>query len=234
MREHIIFDLDGTLIDSANGIYDAFVKSCRKVELIPPRLEEFKRNIGPPIQVIARNTIKDATCREIEQIEREFRKIYDSTGFMDYRVYGGADRTIKEISRNKDISMSIVTNKPTFLAIKIIEKEKWGEYFSFVLGIDFPEVMYSKSRFTSKSEALAFAIKLCDIKNDRTYYIGDTVGDRDAAERNKIKFVAVKYGFHNWQEDEIKGRPSLTKVKDLLKLIRRRNNNLENLDKLIS
>ena len=42
MKKHIIFDLDGTLIDSAKGIYNAFVQSCEKVGLIPTSLKNSK------------------------------------------------------------------------------------------------------------------------------------------------------------------------------------------------
>ena len=92
-------------------------------------------------------------------------------------------------------------------------------YFSIVVGIDFPNVMYSKSKFTSKSEAINYAIEVSRVKHNRTCYLGDTVGDADASEQNSIKFIAAKYGFYNWKEHETRDKLSIRKIEELLDLI---------------
>lgn len=219
MKKHIIFDLDGTLIDSAKGIYNAFVKSCQKVELVPPSLKKFKTHIGPPIQIIANNIFKNESYEKIVQIERIFREAYDGSGFLEYRIYKNADRIIETLSKDEDIVMSIVTNKPSLLAAKIIDKQGWKEHFCNVVGIDFLKVKYSKDKFKSKSEAIRYAIDVSRIKHNKTCYIGDTPGDREASEQSNIKFIAAKYGFYNWKEDEIKSRPFINNIEELLEII---------------
>ena len=75
--------------------------------------------------------------------------------------------------------------------------------------------MYSKSKFTSKKEALFHAIEISKIKHNRTCYIGDTVGDSIASGQNRIKFIAAKYGFHDWKEHETKDKLSIRKIEEL-------------------
>ena len=173
MKYHIIFDLDGTLIDSAEGIYYAFQKACDEINKRTPEYALFKTHIGPPIRVIAKNIFNELNETEIDEIEAAFRKHYDIEGVSFYKVYDGIDNAIKTLSEYKNLVVSIVTNKPTLLASRIVNEQAWEDYFEYVIGIDFPQLRYSKRAFNNKAESLMYTIKLSGIKQCNTYYFGE-------------------------------------------------------------
>ena len=165
MKYHVIFDLDGTLIDSSRGIYQSFRKSCKKYGHEVPQYKEFKKYIGPPVQIIAKNILIGLTNEDINQIKKEFRRTYDKYGFRQYEVYDGADRTIKYLSEKENVTISIVTNKPTLLAKKIIAEQGWEKCFRNVIGIDYPQIMNSAVAFENKSIAIKHTIEISQISN---------------------------------------------------------------------
>ncbi|HNI74908.1 MAG TPA: HAD hydrolase-like protein, partial [Accumulibacter sp.] len=89
MASTIIFDLDGTLIDSRPAIIDAFAAALRKHHL-EPRVPWPALRIGPPLAATLRELVgDDAAPALIDALSADFKTVYDSTGYRASRVFEG-------------------------------------------------------------------------------------------------------------------------------------------------
>ena len=86
---HILFDLDGTLIDSSTGIYSAFVAACYQVDIEPLEFNAFCGHIGPPFNSIADKLYPDISANHRRDLVSRFRLEYDAKYFNLVRWYDG-------------------------------------------------------------------------------------------------------------------------------------------------
>ena len=129
---HVLFDFDGTLADSSLSIYKAFFASCLQHEQECPPYEDFRRQIGPPIDEIYSHFFPQLSSQNISELTSLFRYNYDRTFYKDTIFYDGV---LEFFSTNKDVvhpELSIVTNKPTQITRSILEHFCILESFSFV------------------------------------------------------------------------------------------------------
>jgi len=186
--ESILFDLDGTLIDSSPGIeYSAGIA----VATVMPqrRIPCLRSLIGPSIREVFRQALKDVEPETLEELERKFRLSYDSDGWKKSVVYDGVLETLSQLYK-LNVKSLVVTNKPITPTRNILEQLKLSVYFDDVFSPD------SKSPpFTSKAEAVSFAIAKHKLEVEKTLLVGDSKDDAQAAEECGIKIAAVSYGY---------------------------------------
>lgn len=188
MVKHAIFDLDGTLIDSAPSILE-----CLKIVLldykIKPIIPLTYRIIGPPLDA----TLKNITGIDDEQIIAGlidgFKKIYDIDGYKASICYEGVNQMLSNIA-SAGIGIHLVTNKRLKPTKKILEYFLWGNFFDSIYTLD--SVAH---KFKSKSEMLETCLIEKNINPTTTIYIGDTNADFKAAKLNKIPFIFVEWGY---------------------------------------
>ena len=201
--KHIFLDFDGTLADSSEGIYVAFAAACQEAGIVAPNFDQFCACIGPPIQVIAKKLVPDIGTEQLELLRTSFRAEYDNNHHAKVRWYDGVIEGLHWLASQPDVRLSIVTNKPTQPTNNIIRLAGIEPLFSCVIGIDYREKNTIGSIFTSKSEAINFALSLTHCAREKVVYVGDTPSDRQASLQQEIRFVAVTYGFHQWQPSEL-------------------------------
>lgn len=206
MLRHLLLDLDGTLVDSSPGIYNSFALACTKYSLSPPSYDSFCSLIGPPIQQIAKRLYPDLDPDRVEGFRRVFRNDYDNLGYKMFRCYPDVPEIIKLLSTNPDISISIVTNKPTKPAVNLIASTGLASCFSKVVGIDYLSSSLSGSMFRSKAEALCCILESTSSQLLQSVYVGDTPSDLEACDRCNLPFIAALYGFHRWHHQEMPAR----------------------------
>ncbi len=214
--ENIILDLDGTIIDSSEGIWNAFKKSCKAASIIIPTKAKFIAEIGPPIRIMAKNNIKGITESELEVISKTFRYEYDNNNFMQFQAYDGIEQTLEELNNNGAKTISIVTNKPTKISGIIIKSLKLNKYFDDIIGIDYRFKQQITPQEQNKSENIKGLIRARKMNPNSTIYVGDTKMDYISANFCKIKFIAVKYGYHKWSNNELKECDSIGKFYELI------------------
>ena len=213
---HIFLDFDGTLADSSQGIYAAFVVACQEVGVNAPNYDEFCACIGPPVQVIAKKLVPDIGAERLELLRLRFRFEYDHKYCSAIRWYEGVVEGLHWLSAQADVRLSIVTNKPTHPTNHIIHSAGIGDLFSCVIGIDYRDKNSIGTTFDSKSEAIDFAMSLTQCPRERAVYVGDTPSDRQASQQQEIRFVAATYGFHLWQPSELEGTVAATSFADVI------------------
>ncbi len=185
----LLFDLDGTLVDSLPGIAYSF---CFAMDQVMPG--KAKPNIdsliGPPIREIFRLALNDApTSSELDALEAAFRISYDNEGWCRTIPYPGVIDGIAHLVQS-GATCYVVTNKPQ-VPVKLILDQ---------LGISrlFCEVVTRESRvppFDSKLEAtldLSYRLKASP---EKTLFIGDSLDDAEAARACGFRFASAEYGF---------------------------------------
>jgi phosphoglycolate phosphatase len=184
----LVFDLDGTLIDSTPGIESALRAAFQSVGRTMPAVD-LRRIIGPPITVIARRVEPLLSDAEVASIEQSYRAIYDSVGWRDTLAYPTVGDTLGALHR-RGLRLFIVTNKPLVPTLKILAHLGLANLFLEVLTRDSRAPHYA-----SKADMLADLLSGQQLKPSATLMIGDTSEDQEAAHTNNIDFLHATYGY---------------------------------------
>ena len=191
MNKAIIFDFDGTLVDSEKTIYQCFQKVTS--ELVPDRIN-YAQNIliGPPLRETSLEILGTAHQNKLDKFINLFIQMHDDQIIIDTRPYPEVTEILQKLS-SMDISMAIATNKRNYPTTKLIKHFGWEDHFCIVECSDnFP-----------KTRNKGTMIK--DIMNGNniftnSYFVGDTVNDGLSANENKLKFIRAYYGYGRDQD----------------------------------
>jgi phosphoglycolate phosphatase len=187
----IVFDLDGTLIDSAPGIAaslaHAFLAADRS--FAEPSVDAVRKAIGPPIRVIARRIEPSLTDAELTRIEPAYRAHYDTRGWRQTLLYEDVAERLATL-RSQGLRLFIVTNKPHFPTHSILNHLHIGALFDATLSRDSQSPV-----FTNKSAMLSTLLKTNILNPAATLMVGDTSEDQEAAHSNEMRFLHVTYGY---------------------------------------
>ena len=153
--KHIIFDFDGTLFNSAEGIFDSFAIAAQSIDCQVPNKSHVISNIGPPIQQLIPLIYPNLEPEKARIMSTKFREHYDKIGYLNSSIYHGVVELLRSLDRDKNIAMiSIVTNKPTLPTLKLLIKNRIHKFFDNIIGIDYPRFMNQGTNYSSKANAL--------------------------------------------------------------------------------
>ncbi len=185
---HIIWDLDGTLIDSEKEVLEALVKSVRQVGLSEQK-QKAPFRVGPTIDKILDAAFSSdvLTADKKSEIIRNFRNNYDSCGFNHTPPYEG----IEEILADTRFVHHIVTNKPDLATGRILEKLGWKKYFASVVT---PYTYMKSADDKRKTKIELFELCMAEYPNEKFIGIGDMETDALAALENNIPAIGVLWG----------------------------------------
>jgi phosphoglycolate phosphatase len=184
----ILFDLDGTLLDSLPGIEysvkQAFV-SCG----LPEPQRSLRRLIGPPIRTIIAEVggVRDPYI--LEKLEEAFRKSYDCDGSLRTGCYPDAKRILLML-RARRYRTFIVSNKPRHISERILKTEGITNLFEAIITRDSRSPSYS-----GKAEMIMTLINERNIDSDDCLFAGDTMEDAVAARETGVKFAYLTHGY---------------------------------------
>jgi HAD superfamily hydrolase (TIGR01509 family) len=185
---HLIFDLDGTLIDSSEGVIEAVNYAFRQVGDLPPAPDVIRASIGYPLEQLFRETSQSS----IPDLYRHFQvraaeSVVGATVPLD-----GAAETVRELKR-RGYRMAIATTKISIHIERIIEKLGWEGLFDVCIGGN--EV----ARVKPAPDAFLAALALMRAPAGEAMVVGDTENDIRAAQAIPIRVVAVTspYGGHD-------------------------------------
>jgi len=205
----VIFDLDGTLIDSTSEI--AFVvNSALKKNRFPERSKEFYiKNIGSGIADLLQKSLPDAdvSINDLNKILSEVKTLYSTYLNKKSKVFVGIYE-ILDFLKKENIHIAIVTNKLHQLAIRCVENY-FNDYDIITIG--------AEDKFDRKPSPNASLeiINLYRVKPEASIFIGDSHIDIETAKNANIKSGGVLWG--NGTEEELKGADVFfTNTKELL------------------
>ncbi len=146
--ENVLFDLDGTLIDSFPGI-EYSTRVAFSAVIPQHEMPDLRRFIGPPIRDVLRRAVSDVGTETLDELERQFRVSYDSGGWQRAVVYDGVMEMLLQLSQ-ATVKNFIVTNKPILPAKKILERLGLMRYFEGVISLN-----SKRPRVSAKAEVAA-------------------------------------------------------------------------------
>jgi phosphoglycolate phosphatase len=196
--DNIIFDLDGTLVDSLPGI-EASARHAVGKCLPGISLPQLRELIGPPIRTIFSRLWPERDRSEIDAIVAAFRQHYDSEGCLLSRLYPGVPETLGQL-RDAGLTMFVLTNKLSLSAGIILENAGIRPFFSEVMSPDSAEPPYSV-----KSEGAALLQARHHLVPERTILMGDGMDDMEAAAACGFVFLAAVYGYGRANRDRAPG-----------------------------
>ncbi len=211
---NLVFDLDGTLIDSSEGVVDAVNYSLRMMDCPEQRPERIKRYIGFPLSQM----YPDFTDAPVDQLYHHFQKRASDTVVSSTVPLDGVAEALKTLHA-QGFHMAIASTKIRKHVEGIVAKLGWSHYFeALVGGDDVAEVKPAPDAFRVALERLAAA-------SDQTLVVGDTINDIQAARAVPMRVIAVESPYRE-RSELVGARPdylieSLRRLPSLLKQINR-------------
>ena len=195
-NKNIIFDLDGTLIDSASSILAAFsyVFNLNHIQPIEPLSSSL---IGPPLVTTLKLLSGISDKKKLQQMTADFKTYYDLEGCILCKPYEEVSEGLKVLAKN-GFGLHIATNKRYTPTRKILKHLGWNALFTSVYTLD-----QNGACFKSKSEMIKRQMNDLCFSADQVIYVGDKEEDMEAARNNKLKFVCVSWGYGEFPEDVI-------------------------------
>lgn len=210
---HIIFDLDGTLIDSSPSVLECIARTLSQAGL-QPAVPLDASLVGPPLQKILEHVSGVSDIDRLAELAVGFKAVYDSDGYRTTLIYPGVEKLLQGIAE-LDIGMSIATNKRLVPTQNIFDMLGWDCFG--VIGT--PD---SGKGFSSKAALLKAMLDDMHLEPRTVLYVGDTWADSEAAEANGLQFCAVTWGYDEFCPANMKPRWSLAETPDkLLELIQK-------------
>ncbi|WP_395639065.1 HAD hydrolase-like protein [Pseudolysinimonas sp.] len=191
----VLFDLDGTIVDSAPGITASLAKTLADLNAPIQSPAELLRWVGPPIL----DSFRDLGGFDAEESQRAldvYRGHYLSEGVFDATVYDGVPDVLRAISESR-IPLSLATSKPETPATLVLKHYGLDRYFDELTGASDDEKRSKKADVIE--EALRrLAANGADLS--RTIMIGDRIHDVEGAAAHGIPTIYVTWGYGSPEE----------------------------------
>lgn len=182
--KNIIWDLDGTLVDTAPGIVLTYTYLMQN-QYLPNRNEaEIQRLIGPRLQFVFQEEFRLTTEQAQEMVVR-FREYYDTHGLSHAEPYPQVLNVVGKL-KEKGFTQSIVTNKREDLAKSLCARYSLNKFMGVLIGGD-------PCGEKAKSELVEHCLQSLGTRD--AIMIGDTEEDKQAAAKAGISFLGVNYGY---------------------------------------
>lgn len=194
MYSVILFDLDGTLTASAEGITKSVQYALHKLGIDEPDLHKLEAFVGPPLldQFMNAYGMNQETAW---QAVSYYRERYSQQGIYENRPYEGIRELLQNL-KNQGYTLGVASAKPVYYVRQILDYFQLAPFFTVVEGT---EMDGSRS---GKAEVIREALKKLNMeeKKEQAVMIGDRWHDVQGAREAGIDCVAVAYGYGSLQE----------------------------------
>lgn len=188
-KSAFLFDLDGTLLDTAHDLTIAFNQVIPKYTGKTYSLEETQKLIGYGSRKLFSDIFKDAVDEiQFEQFKQEFITAYQKAAHARTALFDGMERVLKTLNE-QGIPWGIVTNKTYQGAIHTVQHFPILQTHHCLVGCD--TTAYPKPA----PEPLWHACEILQLAPASCYFVGDTPIDMEAAHHARIDAIAVRYGY---------------------------------------
>ena len=209
----IIFDLDGTLLDTGKGILKSVAATLKEMGFQIPDEEVCKSFVGPPLKKKFLELF-DTDEKTAGVFVAKFREKYGEGDIFSASRYDGMNECLTTL--HGCYSLAVATNKREDLAEKLLEKFEMTSFFDAICGSDIASTM-------SKEQIVAKAANQLGVSHKDCLVVGDSDNDAKAAVCLGMRFIGVTYGYGFKNTGDLTQYPhvgcaeSPVKIKEFLK-----------------
>jgi len=202
----VMFDLDGTLIDSVPDLAEAVDRMLVELGRAPAGVEKVRDWVGNGARVLVRRALAGGLDHaavgeaETEQALARFLDIYADCHHLT-ALYPGVHELLEALS-TAAVELAVVTNKPERFVAPLLEQVGLGGYFRWIIGGD------TLAQQKPDPAALLQVMRLAGVEAAQSFFVGDSRNDVLAARAAAVPCVAVSYGY-NHGRPIAEERPSL-------------------------
>ncbi len=187
----LLFDLDGTLTDSTEGILNCLIYAIERMGFEVP--EDTNIFLGPPIRQSFAEFL-GMNGEQVDEAVRIFRERYSDTGLFENRVYDGIPGMLERL-KSGGKRLMVATSKPQVYAVRIFERFGLAQYFEIVGGAEL-----DGSR-DYKDEVIEYVLAKAGITDRSTVLmIGDRRQDVLGAHKTDIECMGILWGYGSMEE----------------------------------
>ena len=194
----VVFDLDGTLIDSAADLAAAINRMLADFGREPLSLPEVRRMIGDGVAMLVARALAARQCEPADPAAaaRLFMRHYESAATLRTTVFPGAVAALRAL-RAAGIPLAVCTNKPAGLSAGILDSLGLAQYFARVIGGD--SLPYRKP----DPRVLLALLEPFAVRPEDSLLVGDSEVDAATAHAAGVPFVLMKHGYRRAAAQEI-------------------------------
>jgi len=203
----ILFDLDGTLLDSARDLHAAMNRLLAEKSEPAIAFEVFRPVVSKGARAMLKQSFRDADEHTRELLLPEFLAIYEQSLAEFSTVFDGIDQVLAHIEQQQAM-WGIVTNKPFYLAEPLVQKLAWTERSAILLGGD------SLPNKKPEPDQLLHACAVLGVAPEKTVYVGDDERDVQAANAANMRSIGALWGYRplddspeRWLADDLAESP---------------------------
>ena len=195
MYQYILFDLDGTLTDSKEGITKSAQYALRSFGIEEKNLDKLEPFIGPPLSDSFRE-FYGMNEADTEKAVRTFRERFETVGITENKIYPGVKEMLQELKDNGCL-LAIASSKPEVSVHRVLQMFEIEQYFSIIVG------SLKDGTRTTKIEVMEETFAQLKKRVGRAYsekkvlMIGDRKFDIEGARHFGVDSVGVTYGYAN-------------------------------------
>lgn len=213
MYKYLLFDLDGTITKSEEGIFNCIKYALDWAGIPYPEYSVFRSFIGPSLydSFVREFGMDDAKAKEMVA---KYRERYNVVGLFEAEVYDGVADTLHAL-KEKGCILSVATSKPTEPTLRILEKFGVGKYFDVVVGSNPDGTGSDKKHIISQVlESLKKDHGLTEdmIKSNQVVMIGDRRYDIEGGKACGLQTIGVLYGYGSREEFEAAGADNIVET----------------------
>lgn len=199
MKKAILFDLDGTLTDSGEGIINCAKLALEHYGLPIPSEAELRTFVGPPLhESFVRFGVPE---EEADNAIKIYRSRYIPIGKFENHPYDGIYHVLEQL-KELGHTLYVATSKPETMSVEILEHFGMAKYFDIIAGASF-----DRSR-SSKEDVIAYLLEQCGDYEEKIM-VGDTAFDVIGAKAHGIPTVGVSWGYGKVEDMEKAGAISI-------------------------
>ncbi len=210
----VIFDLDGTLIDSAPDMHRAVNLMLRDLGCNPLSLPQIRTMVGDGAAALIARALAARQCvtADAEESLERFLRYYEEEPTSATRLFPGVPETLGRLHA-AGLTLAVCTNKPSGLTQLILERLQVSRYFDRVVAGD--TLPYRKP----DPRALLEVLQGFDTPESASLLVGDSEVDAATASAANVPFVLMTYGYHRGPVEEIASVATLDRFPELATLL---------------
>lgn len=207
----VIFDVDGTLLDTSEGLLNTTVYTIKQLGYEMPSHEVLMSFVGPRIQDSLRR-VYDLQGEELDRAAAIFRNWYKEGDVLLAKPYEGVYELLRMLKAN-GIRMAVATNKRQDFTDRLMERYGFAPYMDFIYGTDMAGKL-------TKADLIRRCVNsFPDITKEEAVMLGDSAYDAIAAREAGVDFAGVTYGFEFRTKDDVDKYPNVGCIEHLSMLI---------------